>query len=38
MKQQLQMKKMKGGGMAKMMAGMKGKMPPGMGGPGGMGF
>ncbi|MCW8924592.1 MAG: signal recognition particle protein [Gammaproteobacteria bacterium] len=42
MKQQLQMKKMmkkmKGGGMAKMMQGMKGKMPPGMGGPGGMGF
>ena len=42
MKQQLQMKKMmkkmKGGGMAKMMSAMKGKMPPGMGGPGGMGF
>ncbi|MDH5611450.1 MAG: signal recognition particle protein [Gammaproteobacteria bacterium] len=42
MKQQLQMrkmmKKMSGGGMAKMMQAMKGKMPPGMGGPGGMGF
>ncbi|MDH5219420.1 MAG: signal recognition particle protein, partial [Gammaproteobacteria bacterium] len=42
MKQQLQMKKMmkkmKGGGMAKMMQSMQGKMPPGMGGPGGMGF
>jgi len=42
MKQQLQMKKMmkkmKGGGMAAMMRGMKGGMPPGMGGPGGMGF
>jgi signal recognition particle subunit SRP54 len=43
MKQQLQMKKMMkkmaGGGMAAMMRSMKGKMPPGMGGPGGgMGF
>jgi len=41
MKQQLQMrkmmKKMSKGGMAAMMRGMKGKMPPGMG-PGGMGF
>jgi len=45
MKQQLQMKKMmkkmsKGGGIAAMMRGLKGKMPPGMGpggpGPGGM--
>ena len=31
MKQQLQMKKMKGGGMKKMMRMMQGKMPPGMG-------
>ena len=42
MKQHLQMrkmmKKMSGGGMAKMMQAMKGKMPPGMGGSGGMGF
>lgn len=42
MKQQLQMKKMmkkmSKGGMASMMRGMKGNMPPGMGGPGGMGF
>ncbi len=30
------MKKMKGGGMKKMMRGLQGKMPPGMGGPGGM--
>jgi len=41
MKQQLQMrkmmKKMSKGGMAAMMRGMKGNMPPGMG-PGGMGF
>ena len=41
MKQQLQMrkmmKKMSKGGMAAMMRGMKGRMPPGMG-PGGMGF
>jgi signal recognition particle subunit SRP54 len=41
MKQQLQMrkmmKKMSKGGMAAMMRGMQGKMPPGMG-PGGMGF
>jgi signal recognition particle subunit SRP54 len=41
MKQHLQMrkmmKKMSKGGMAAMMRGMKGKMPPGMG-PGGMGF
>lgn len=29
------MKKMKGGGMKKMMRGLQGKMPPGMGGPGG---
>jgi len=27
---QKMMKKMKGGGMAKMMRGMKGRMPPGM--------
>ena len=43
MKQQMQMKKMmkkmSKGGMAKMMRAMKGGgMPPGMGGPGGMGF
>lgn len=31
------MKKMAGGGMAKMMRGLQGKLPPGMGGPGGMG-
>ena len=41
MKQHLQMrkmmKKMSKGGMANMMRGLKGKMPPGMG-PGGMGF
>ncbi len=41
MKQQLQMKKMMKkmgkGGMANMLRGMKGRMPPGMG-PGGMGF
>lgn len=42
-KQQMQMKKMmkkmSKGGMAKMLRGMKGGgMPPGMGGPGGMGF
>jgi len=29
------MKKFKGGGLKKMMRGMQGKMPPGMGGPGG---
>ena len=46
MKQQLQMrkmmKKMGKGGMANMLRGMKGRLPPGMGpggmGPGGMGF
>ena len=32
------MKKMKGGGMAKMMRSMKGRMPPGMGGMGGPGM
>ena len=31
------MKKFKGGGLKKMMRGMKGQMPPGMGGPGGPG-
>jgi signal recognition particle subunit SRP54 len=30
------MKKMKGGGMAKMLRGLKGRMPPGMGGMGGL--
>ena len=34
---QKRMKKMKGGGMAKMMRQMQGRLPPGMGGMGGMG-
>jgi signal recognition particle subunit SRP54 len=33
---QKMMKKMKGGGMQKMMRGLGGMMPPGAGGPGGM--
>jgi signal recognition particle subunit SRP54 len=34
---QKMMKKMRGGGMAKMMRQMQGRLPPGMGGMGGMG-